>query len=493
VLQWFGTNTDISERQRAQAELERLLAKEQESAEELAAANEEIHAQYEETAAQSEELEAQSEELAAQNEEILVARDELVVLYEHERENARLKDALAEVDQTLVSSLERAEILDRALENGARALGAERAVLEIREPDGWKVRSVYRLPVELVGKLLSCGEASIATAMEKSGGVLVIEDADEDPRVNASTVARYGTTAALVLPISYQNRTMGSLQFLYASGPHRFSDAEIDFARNLTVSVALALENARLFEQQRSIAAALQQTILEMPSGVPHMLFSHLYRSATEETVVGGDFYDAFELEDGSIALLIGDVSGHGVNAARIATMVKASLVAFAHSYNDPNNVLTLVNQLLLRKAVSGFTSLMFAVFDPETGTLTYCSAGHPELLLARSGQVTSLASPRATPLGVFFDWSCASESIQLELGDTLLFYTDGVTEARREGELFGEERLVTAFRGKVSLPLEQLPQALLDEVLAFTGGRLQDDVAILAVRPLISISRERN
>ena len=422
-----------------------------------------------------------------------MANDELLVLYEHEHENARLKDALAEVDQTLVSSLERAEILDRALENGARALGAERAVLEIREPDGWKVRSVYRLPTELVGKLLSDGEASIATAMEKSGGVLVIEDAAEDPRVNASTVARYGTTAALVLPISYQNRTMGSLQFLFASGPHRFSDGEIDFARNLTVSVALALENARLFEQQRSIAAALQQTILEMPSGVPHMLFSHLYRSATEETVVGGDFYDAFELEDGFIALLIGDVSGHGVNAARIATMVKASLVAFAHSHNDPNDVLTLVNQLLLRKAVPGFTSLMFAVFHPETGTLTYCSAGHPELLLARSGEVTSLASPRSTPLGVFSDWSCASESIRLEPGDTLLFYTDGLTEARREEELFGEERLGTAFRGKASLPLEQLPQALLDEVFAFTGGRLPDDVAILAVRPLISTSRERN
>ena len=471
---------DVTERTRA-------LAQEQELAEELAAANEELQSQNEEIAAQAEELEAPT------NEEIRVAHEELAILYEHEHEDARLKAALAQIDQTLIASLEHAEILDRALENGARAFGAERAVLEVRTPTGWEVRSVYRLPVELVGTLLSPEEASVATAMEEAGGVLVIQDAAEDPRVNASTVARYGTTAVLALPISYQNRTMGSLRFLYASGPHRFSAAEIDFGQRLAVSAALALENARLFEQQRSIADALQQTILEMPAAIPHLRFSHLYRSATEYALVGGDFYDVFEMEDESIALLVGDVSGHDINAARIATMVKASLVAFAHGSRDPSNVLALVNQLLVRKSVPGFTSLLFAVLQPESGMLTYCSAGHPDILVGRAGKVEGLAAPRHTPLGVFSDWSCASECVQLEPGDTLLFYTDGLTEARQDGELFGEKRLVRAFNRKLHLPLEKLPEALLDDVLAFTGGNLQDDVAILAVQPRCSSSPGRD
>ncbi len=484
---------DVTEAKQAEVEREQLLQEEQELSEGLAAANEELETQYEEISAQAEELQAQREELAVQNEEIRVAHEELAVLYEHERENARLKDALTRVDQTLIASLEPTEILDRALENGARALGAERAVLEVRSPIGWEVRSVYRLPVELVGTLLSSEEASVANAMEEAGSVLIIGDATGDLRVNASTVARYGTAAALALPISYQNRIMGSLQFLYASGPHRFSAAEIDFGQKLAVSVALALENARLFEQQRSIAAALQQTILEMPAAIPHLRFSHLYRSATEHALVGGDFYDVFEMEDGSIALLVGDVSGHDINAARIATMVKASLVAFAQGGHDPSNVLALVNRLLLRKSVPGFTSLLFAVFQPESGMLTYCSAGHPELLVGRAGKVESLAAPRHAPLGVFSEWSCASDSVQLEAGDTLLFYTDGLTEARRDEELFGEERLMEAFEGKLRLPLEELPQMLLDEVLEFTGGRLQDDVAILAVQPLLQSSAIRS
>ena len=477
---------DITERKQAEAARERLLAQEQELVEELAAANEELQSRFAELATQAEKLEAQAEELAAQNEEIRVAHEDLATAYERERENARLKGALNLVGESLIASLDHTEILNRALSDGARALEAERAVLEVPEGDGWAVQAVYRLPLELVGARLSKEEASVATAMQEVGGVLAIQDAREDRRVSASAVARYGTAAVLALPISYQDHILGSLQFLFVSGPRRFSPAEVDFAQKLAVSTALALENARLFEQQRNIARQLQQTILEMPSGVPHLRFSHLYRSATEETIVGGDFYDIFELEDGSIALLIGDVSGHGVNAARVATMVKASIVAFAHSHSHPDDVLVLVNQLLLRQSVPGFTSLLFAVFHPETGTLTYCSAGHPNLLLGRGTHVGFFKGANHTPLGVFADWSCSSESVKLEPGDTLLLYTDGLTEARRDGELFGEERLLEAFKSRLGLRLEELPEAVLGDVLAFTGGKFQDDVAILAVQPLL-------
>ena len=127
---------------------------------------------------------------------------------------------------------------------------------------------------------------------------------------------------------------------------------------------------------------------------------------------MGGDFYDALSLEDGSIALVIGDVSGHGVNAARVATMVKASLAAFAHSHAGPDEVLALVNQLLLRQSVPGFTSLLFALFEPETATLNYCSAGHPSVVVGRAQGAGALDGPGHAPLGVFPDWSCSSESV---------------------------------------------------------------------------------
>lgn len=419
---------DTTERKRAEAERERLLVQQQESNEELAAANEELQVQTEELAAQSEELQAQTEELQAreeelalQNEEIRVANEELTVLYERERESTKLKEASTQVNQSLTSSLDHSEILTRALREGARALGAESAVLEVRAGDGWDVSAVYRLPRELLGRHLSRQEASVATAMHEADSMLAIADSANDARVNASTVARYGTSAVLALPISYQSRTIGSLQFLYTSGSHRFSPAETDFAQKLAVSVALALENARLFETQRNIAQQLQQPILEMPASIPHLRFSHLYRPATEEALVGGDFYDVFALEDGTVVLLIGDVSGHGLAAARVASMVKASLAAFAQGQSDPDGVLTHVNRLLLRKSVPGFTSLLLALFDPETASLTYCSAGHPDLLIAHASGAVAFAKGNHLPLGVFPDWSCSSNNIKVEPGDTLL------------------------------------------------------------------------
>jgi PAS domain S-box-containing protein len=174
---------DITERKQAEAARERLLAQEQESAEELASANEELQSQFEELVTQGEELEAQTEELAAQNEEIRVAHEELTTAYEREREDARLRGALNLVGESLIASLDHGEILNRALSDGARALEAERAVLEVREGESWAVQAVYRLPSELVGARLSAEEASVATAMLEKDGVLAIEDAREDRRV----------------------------------------------------------------------------------------------------------------------------------------------------------------------------------------------------------------------------------------------------------------------------------------------------------------------
>ena len=90
-------------------------------------------------------------------------------------------------------------------------------------------------------------------------------------------------------------------------------------------------------------------------------------------------------------------------------------------------------------------------------------------------------------PLGVFADWSCSTDSIEVRAGDTVLLYTDGLTEARLDREIFGEGRLSAAFEKRLAMDIKGLPQALLDDVLAFSGGRLQDDVAILAVRPTSS------
>ena len=240
-------------------------------------------------------------------------------------------------------------------------------------------------------------------------------------------------------------------------------------------------ESARLLKEQSSLLFRLQEVLLDIPQELPGVKFGHLYRSATREALVGGDFYDVFGALDGRIGLLIGDVCGHGVEAARIATLVKDTVHAFAHQFRDPHLVLSEANRLLVEKNRPGFVTAFLGFLDAESGTFTYSSAGHPPPLLAREGQVTPLQSI-GSPLGVFVDARYWDSETVIQEGSLLLFYTDGITEARRDSDLFGEERLAEALGRMGDRALETLPSLLLDEALLFSGGRLEDDAAMLAV-----------
>jgi sigma-B regulation protein RsbU (phosphoserine phosphatase) len=196
---------------------------------------------------------------------------------------------------------------------------------------------------------------------------------------------------------------------------------------------------------------------------------------------VGGDFYDVFEAKGSQIALLVGDVSGHGIAAARMATLVKDVAHAFTHQTLRTDEVLRLTNGLLVEKGQPGFVTLFLAILDPSTGALQYSSAGHPDpMLLRASGEVESLSSG-SVPLGVFADAVWKSRETKMGPGDRLLLYTDGVTEARDGAEFFGKERLAEVMRLTMA-PVEDVPGLVLEQVLAFSGGSLHDDVALLAI-----------
>ena len=475
MLGGFGSVQDITERKTAELERERLGLIEQQLGEELTAINEELRAQ-------NDELTTQSQELTRQNEEIRTAQAEIRRLYDAELESTRLSEALNELGNSLTSLVDFSQVLARALYEGTRALRCERGVLEVRESDSWVVKAVRGFPENLVGVRLSDEEASLAASMARIGDVLVIEDASDDHRVNRSAVVRYGTTAGLIVPIHYQGRIRGSLQLLETTGPRKFTPAETDFARKLSVSVALALENGRLYEQQKSIARYLQDSLLDVPSELPGLRVGHLYRSATELSAVGGDFYDVFAAKGGKVGILIGDVSGHGVEAARIAVMVKDTVRAFFHQFRRPHLVFRETNRLLVEREFPGFVTAFLGVVDSKTGRLTYCCAGHPGPLVSRNGDISALDAP-AAPLGAFPGSTYRDRSFLLSPEHLLFLYTDGFTEARKDGELFGEARLKAQVQAQSRLDPEQIPSAVLNEVLAFSEGVLADDVAALAIR----------
>jgi sigma-B regulation protein RsbU (phosphoserine phosphatase) len=240
-------------------------------------------------------------------------------------------------------------------------------------------------------------------------------------------------------------------------------------------------ECSRLLEEQRSLLQRLQEVLRNIPEELPGVKFGHLCRSATRLAQVGGDFYDIFPAKHQQIGLLIGDVSGHGIEAARIASLVKDTVRAFAHQFRRPHGVLRETNRLLVEMNLPSFATAFLGLLDSNSGTLVHASAGHPPPVKATNGSVALLRSA-ALPLGVFADARYRDSEAEIQTGSLLLLYTDGLTEARRQGRLFGEDRLIETVRQSCTGPVEAVPSLLLDEALLFCGGRLEDDVAILAV-----------
>jgi sigma-B regulation protein RsbU (phosphoserine phosphatase) len=207
----------------------------------------------------------------------------------------------------------------------------------------------------------------------------------------------------------------------------------------------------------------------------------HLYQPGSG--LMAGDFYDVFRPSPTRVAVVIGDVSGHGIDPAITAFQAKYLLRVFLRQYRDPAQALEELNtQMAAIGREEEFISLCIAVFDTQAGSLRYASAGHPAAWLWHDREVQPL---RATgpllmmdPKGTYF-----AREQALDEGDLLLVYTDGLAEARRGGVLFGEERVATTLRRDPGVAPGVLCKTLLEAATDFADGEITDDVAILAIR----------
>ncbi|MEA2486782.1 MAG: phosphoserine phosphatase RsbU/P [Actinomycetota bacterium] len=257
----------------------------------------------------------------------------------------------------------------------------------------------------------------------------------------------------------------------------------IDVFTDITQTVRHAAEIERLYEEARKTAESFQRALL--PESVPSLprvsLVAH-YVAASAPRAVCGDFYDFVPLSDGRVALVIGDVCGLGPAAANDAALSRYSLRSFAGEESDPAALLERMNShVFMQSRAERFVRMLVAVLDPERATLTYANAGHvpPILYRARSADAEWL-SQGGMVLGVELDTDYKAGHIDLEPGDMLVCYTDGVTEAPRRGIPFGQAKLGDLVRDYgVGTPGE-LVQAIRRSVDSWTDGTLRDDLALL-------------
>lgn len=296
-----------------------------------------------------------------------------------------------------------------------------------------------------------------------------------------------GMRSAITVGLRARGEVTGALTVGVAWSGRRYRRADSHFAWIFSGRVALALDNSGLFadleraEQARSeIAETLQRGLLPPPlPHIPGWSIAAMYRPAGAENEVGGDFYDVFRVPEGWM-LAIGDVTGRGAHAASITAVARYTLRTAALLSNDPLVALSTLNRVLLGRGDTALCSVAaVSISDDPREPVRIAVAGHPPPLLVDGEEVTEAAT--ADPvLGAFPDAQWRIAHSEIEPGQQLVIVTDGIAEARGGGERYGEERLREELRGarNPALALQRLEASL----HAFTEGKLDDDVAILAI-----------
>ncbi|MEC8892852.1 MAG: fused response regulator/phosphatase [Candidatus Poribacteria bacterium] len=238
------------------------------------------------------------------------------------------------------------------------------------------------------------------------------------------------------------------------------------------------------FAEHLRTASAIQQHLL--PQLEPKLAGFDISGLLESSMSISGDFYDFIPLEDNRLGIVIADVRGKGIPAALLMVMIRTSLRLVCREDISPSSVLKRVNDLLvIDTAPDFFATIVYGILDPKSMTFTYSNAGHCYPMLLRGDKIEELQTGGMI-LGCFGFAEFETETIELESGNKILFYTDGLTEAEFEaaGEFYGEERLEQVFKKNSNLPADELCKKIREDLFGFCGTNQQkDDITIVAIK----------
>lgn len=325
------------------------------------------------------------------------------------------------------------------------------------------------------------------------GQVLVLEDWSGLPDPIRSLMSRQKVKSMLLAPLHYGSEIVGMFMLYDEDRTQVFSPEEIDFAEAISHQAAIGVVNARSFAEQRQIAETLQQSFVPShPPHVPGIKFGVGYRSASEGAFVGGDFYDFLRF-DGSMSVCVGDVSGHGIEAASTAGIAKSTIRAYGLERSNPASVLRRTNKIIARQTEGhqfitvNYGTISFGDNDDRNGRIyKFVSAGHPPpMLITENSKPQFLTTLPNLPVGVDENTRYRVKTARLPHKSFLVLYTDGLIEARRNGVLLGPEGLRKVAAEHCHGTVQELVDGILAEAEAYSERKLLDDIAVVALQIL--------
>jgi GAF domain-containing protein len=387
-------------------------------------------------------------------------------LLETEARRAREELRLGRAAQELTSTLEPEEVERRTVAQAAVLTGASAAMLTRTEPRAAGPRVV----------------AHTGLAEEPAHGEPPVdeEELNEVASRRAPAIARAEGGTWMHTPVSLGPRVFGILSVAHED-PGGFDHHDLDVLARLGRSAAAAMANAMDFRRQQQITRAL--TLGFVPESLPEVsgYESGLVWQPAGDERTGGDLYGVWTLPGGGTAVLIGDVTGKGVEASALSAMTRFFVEARSWSAPRPSDVLEQTNAMLMGR-LPGDTFVTAFLGVLRNGTLSYASAGHHPALLVREGRVSELTE-HGLPLGVETGASFRESQVEIERGDLVFAYTDGLVEARGGEQIYGSERLARSVAARSErLDAPALVEAVFDDARSFAGG-LSDDAVGLALR----------
>ncbi len=405
---------------------------------------------------------------------------------------------LSEASRALGSSMDYAETL-RNVAWAAVPQIADWCAVDLVDPDGVReqVAAAHRDPDKLalaqrlrayeparpnpeqgLGLVVRTGEAQLYAEVTDE----MLSPAARDPE-HLRLLLEVGMRSVILVPLRTATRTFGAMTLVSAESGRRFGADDLRFAEQLADRAAVAVENARLYRARSHTAATLQRSLL--PDTVPEIPgwdVAALYRAAgaDAELEVGGDFYDFIETPEGWL-VIIGDVTGKGVEAATLTSLVRHGARFIGQADARPGAILGRLDLALKQRSVLSLCTTLCARLTPDGVVVS--SAGHPmPLLVGAGGTVREVGRPgRLLGLANPYEWR--DQALAIEPGETLLLYTDGVTDTRGERQRFGDARLRELLTGAGASSPQQLLASLDGELASFQVGAQADDTAVIAMR----------